>query len=70
MPMPELISSDPPPYESHDFSPELTPRIPTKKFQAFKIEAKKGAGQKSSHGSYYISSDDADSMNQRWQGNG
>lgn len=65
MPMPGPVSSAPPPYENHDFAPQVPPRIPARK-----PEARGGGGgvQSSSIGSVMRGSDDADSMIQRRQG--
>lgn len=63
--MPGPVSSAPPPYENHDFAPQVPPRIPARK-----PEARGGGGgvQSSSIGSVMRGSDDADSMIQRRQG--
>lgn len=70
MPMPGPISSAPPPYENHDFAPQVPPRISTRKSLGFQNEAGGGSGgvQSSSIGSVMRGSDDADSMIQRRQG--
>lgn len=62
------VSSVPPPYENHDYPPQIPPRIPTRKSPAFQIKARKGAVQSSSIESVYKSSDDADLMRQTGQG--
>lgn len=70
MPMSVPISSNPPPYENHDFAPQLPPRIPPRKSAGFQNEARGGGGgvQSSNIGSVLRSSDDADSMTQGRQG--
>nr|XP_034317327.1 protein mono-ADP-ribosyltransferase PARP14 isoform X2 [Crassostrea gigas] len=69
MPMPGPISSAPPPYENHDFAPQVPPRIPARKSLGFQNEAGGGSGgvQSTSIGSVMRGSDDADSMIQRRQ---
>lgn len=66
--MPGPVSSVPPPYENHDYPPQIPPRISTRKSPVFQTKARKGAVQSSSIESVYRSSDDADSMTQTRQG--